>query len=254
METVTQRVEAVETEAALLGRFRAGDTRAFDEVVARHRQAVYLTARRLLGSHEDADEAAQQAFVRAWRALDGFRGEASLRTWLIRIVLNVAKTMRCAPREVEGLDGREEPVDTSEGVDEKIRRRQVRSRVRQAVAELPPRQREVVVLKVFSEMTHREVAESMELSVGAVKAHLHQAVANLRRVRTTYCRRRTRSHTMPAGCHRRNPREHQDLRRRPGRHLSRMTHPGHRWQWTFAATGPRHCRATGWSLRPPRRR
>ena len=71
--------------------------------------------------------------------------------------------------------------DPAERADDGIGRSSARARVRRAVAGLPPRQREVVVLKVFSEMTHREVAAALGLSEGAVKAHLHQAVANLRR-------------------------------------------------------------------------
>ena len=181
METAVQPERSGNTDARLVERTRAGDVRAFDEIVARHKRAVYSTARRLLGSHEDADEAAQIAFVRAWQALDGFRGESSLRTWLVRIVLNVSKNLRARARPLDGLEGQEQLADTRAGSDELLRRRELRARVRRAVDRLPPRQREVVILKVFSEMTHREVAEILELSVGAVKAHLHQAVSNLRR-------------------------------------------------------------------------
>jgi len=181
VETAVQPERSGNTDARLVERTRAGDVRAFDEIVARHKRAVYSTARRLLGSHEDADEAAQIAFVRAWQALDGFRGESSLRTWLVRIVLNVSKSLRARARPLDGLEGQEQLADTRAGSDELLRRRELRARVRRAVDRLPPRQREVVILKVFSEMTHREVAEILELSVGAVKAHLHQAVSNLRR-------------------------------------------------------------------------
>lgn len=164
-----------------MARFRAGDTKAFERVVRDNRRAVYLMARRLLGSHEDADEAAQVAFVRAWRSRGTFRGASSLRTWLIRIALNVAKSMLSSKIEGESLDGLETVADANEGSYQRLRRKQSRERVRRAVVGLPARQREVVLLKVFSDLTHREVAEIMRLSEGAVKAHLHQAVANLRR-------------------------------------------------------------------------
>jgi RNA polymerase sigma-70 factor (ECF subfamily) len=181
VETAVQPAPAAEEDALLVDRVRRGDAKAFDEIVARHKRTVYLTARRLLATHEDADEAAQIAFVRAWKSLAGFRGDASLRTWLVRIVLNVAKSMRTARRPHAALEDVAEPVDPGEGSDEHLRRRQAGVRVRRAVAGLPSRQREVVVLKLFSDMTHREVAASLGLSEGAVKAHLHQAVANLRR-------------------------------------------------------------------------
>ena len=182
METAVQPEWSGDSDARLVERTRTGDTRAFDEIVTRHKRAVYSTARRLLGSHEDADEAAQIAFVRAWQALSGFRGESSLRTWLVRIVLNVSESLRAKAPPLDGLEGQEQLADTRAGSDDLLRRRQLRARVRRAVDRLPPRQREVVTLKVFSEMTHREVAEILELSEGAVKAHLHQAVSNLRRL------------------------------------------------------------------------
>ena len=181
METAVQSGRSGETDVSLVERTRAGDTGAFDEIVARHKRAVYSAARRLLGSHEDADEAAQIAFVRAWRALDGFRGDSSLRTWLVRIVLNVSKSLRTRAPVLDGLEGQEQLADTRAGSDDLLRRKESGERVRSAVDRLPPRQREVVMLKVFSEMTHREVAGILGLTEGAVKAHLHQAVSNLRR-------------------------------------------------------------------------
>lgn len=161
---------------------RGGDTAAFERIVRENRQAVYLMARRVLGDHHSADEAAQVAFVRAWRAREKFRGASSVRTWLIRIVLNVASTMRRARRSGDAPRGLEAIPDDSPGSEERVRRRQLRERVRRAVAALPNRQREAVLLKVFSELTCKETAEVMELSEGAVKAHLHQAVGNLRRI------------------------------------------------------------------------
>lgn len=182
MESATQKVVPGPDDRHLVARHRAGDPDAFEEIVSRHKRVVYLTARRLLPSHADADEAAQVAFVRAWRALDGFRGESALSTWLVRIVLNVAKTMRAAHRPTEELAAAERVADTADGTEERLRRADSRRRVREAVSRLPPRQREAVTLKVFSEMTCREVAWVMGLSEGAVKAHLHQAASNLRRL------------------------------------------------------------------------
>jgi RNA polymerase sigma-70 factor (ECF subfamily) len=181
MTVVGTQGEAAAREAEWLERFRAGDRRVFDDIVRAHRRELYRVARRILGSHEDADEAAQEAFVRAWRSLARFRGEASLRTWLIRIVLNVARTQRARRAPTTPLEEAGAVAAGGERAEERVRRREVRRRVRDAVSQLPPRQREVVALKVFSELTYRDVAHVMGLSEGAVKAHLHQAVANLRR-------------------------------------------------------------------------
>ena len=181
MQIAAPERQAAETDETLVARVRRGEVEAFDRIVSRHKRAVYGVCRRLLRSHEDADEAAQIAFVRAWKALGDFRGEAALGTWLIRIALNVAKSTLARRRVHDDLEAVPEPQSTTADSETLLGRSQARQRVRRAVAGLPPRQREVVVLKVFSEMTHREVATAMGLSEGAVKAHLHQAVANLRR-------------------------------------------------------------------------
>lgn len=168
------------SDDAFIERFRAGDPAAFEAVVRDHREAVYAVARRLLGDHADADEATQETFVRAWRAARTFRHDATLRTWLVSIALNVGRSILAA-RRAGGEPETEALVDARPGADLWVVRREAARGVRRAIASLPPRQREVVVLKVLSEMTYDEVAAAMSLSVGAVKAHLHQAVANLRR-------------------------------------------------------------------------
>jgi RNA polymerase sigma-70 factor (ECF subfamily) len=168
-------------EASFLDRLRAGDRAAFNEAVRRHKRLVYATARRVLGNHEDADEAAQQAFVRAWTSIGSFRGDAALSSWLVRIALNTSKSLAGRRRQHVALEEAAEPDDPAPASDERVGGAEMNRRVRGAVKGLPPRQREVVQLKIFSELTHREVAEVMGLSEGAVKAHLHQAVANLRR-------------------------------------------------------------------------
>jgi RNA polymerase sigma-70 factor (ECF subfamily) len=181
VETVEDQPREQGRDTALVARFQRGDAAAFNDIVREHRREIYLVARRILGSHEDADEAAQEAFVRAWHGLDRFRGDAALRTWLIRIVLNVARSMRRGPERSVSLDDAVEPSDPGRSAEQLAGRAELGKRLREAVAKLSPRQREVVALKVFSAMTYREVARVMDLSEGAVKAHLHQAVSNLRR-------------------------------------------------------------------------
>lgn len=167
-------------EAELLARFRKGDSASFDGIVREFRADLYRVALRILGHHDRADEAVQESLVRAWKGLARFRGESALRTWLIRIVVNVARTMMRSRRE-GGDPPDDRVVDPAEGTESRIAKKQLRRRVRTAVAKLPPRQREVVWLKVFCELTHQEVASAMGITEGAAKAHLHQAVANLRR-------------------------------------------------------------------------
>ncbi len=158
-----------------------GEPGAFDEIVAAHRWEVYRVARRILGNHEDAAEATQEAFVRAWKGLRRFRGEAQLRTWLVRIALHSALSLRARRDGQQPLPDAGQAPEASGGAEEELLRRERETRLRLAVAELPPRQQQVVWMKIFAEMSHAEVAAVMGLSEGAVKAHLHQAVANLRR-------------------------------------------------------------------------
>jgi len=157
------------------------DVPDFDEIVRTHRQAIYRVARRIVRTHEEADEVTQETFVRAWRALPGFRGEARLSTWLVRIAINTARSMPRSRVETEPVAEAERLPDPAGGPDALWETRAARARVRAAVRALPPRQREVVALKVFSDMTYEDVAKAMGLTAGAVKAHLHQAVGNLRR-------------------------------------------------------------------------
>lgn len=169
-------------ERAVLDRCRRGDRSAFDEIVVSHRLAVYRVAHRILGSHAAADEATQETFVRAWRSIESFRGESRIGTWLIRIALNVSRSHRARQRPEISLEVARDLADTARSPEAAAVSVEAGRRVRHAVSALPKRQREVVVLKVFSDMTYEEVAGAMGLSVGAVKAHFHQAVANLRRL------------------------------------------------------------------------
>jgi len=157
------------------------DVPDFDEIVRAHRQLVYRVARRIVRTHEEADEVTQETFVRAWRGLSGFRGESRLSTWLVRIAIHTARSLPRGRVAAAPLGEAERIPDGAAGPHALWEGREDRARLRSAVRSLPPRQREVVALKVFSDMTYEDVATVMGLTVGAVKAHLHQAVGNLRR-------------------------------------------------------------------------
>lgn len=169
-------------EETLVARLRRGAPGAFEELIRDHRAAVYGTARRLLGSHDGAEEVAQETFIRAWRGIRSFRGDAAIRTWLLTIAVHAARSYGARLRLEEGLESAPEPI--ARGVDpaERVGLEEARRRVKAAVARLAPRQREVMMLKVFSDMTYPEVARVLGLTVGAVKAHVHQATSNLRRL------------------------------------------------------------------------
>lgn len=168
-------------DEALLARWREGDAGAFEELLRIHRNGVHALARRMLGRNDRAEDATQETLLRAWKAAPRFRGDASFHTWILRIALNVARTTASrSPREIE-WDAIPEPRSGGEGAEADVALNEARQRVRAAVRGLPPRQREAIVLKVYSDLTYEEVAAILGLTVGAVKAHVHHATANLRR-------------------------------------------------------------------------
>jgi RNA polymerase sigma-70 factor, ECF subfamily len=172
-----ETIEAIPSDEDLVTRFQQGDEAAFEELVRRHRSTVYRAAWRLTGSHTEADDLAQEAFLRAYRALGGFRRESRFATWMTRIVMNLALTWRRARRPapvpveaVRGLQGGGPPADRSV----------LRSEVREAVDRLPRRQRQVLFLKVYEGLKFVEIAEVAGMSVGTAKATFFQAVRGLR--------------------------------------------------------------------------
>jgi RNA polymerase sigma-70 factor, ECF subfamily len=175
-----------EPDLLLVEQFREGDREAFDRIVARHRREVYHIARRMTGSHEDADDVTQDTFLRAYRALGSFRGESALRTWLIRIALNLSMNLgrTRSARTVDGIDLATLPLvasGPSQDSEKHLLGAERDHRVRVAVDGLPPRQRQVVVLRVYEEMKFHEIAELLECPVGTAKANFFHAVNNLRK-------------------------------------------------------------------------
>ena len=170
-----------ERDLALVRRFQAGEEGAFDLLVAEHRREVYRLAHRLLGNHADADDLAQEAFLRIYRSLGGFRGESAFRTYLTRIVLNLAADRRRARGTGRLVSMDEIPERYSPGGAEPLETGLIREEVlRRAIRLLPPRQRETLILRVFQEMKFREIARVMGCTVGTAKANFFHALKGLR--------------------------------------------------------------------------
>ncbi|MEO0346467.1 MAG: RNA polymerase sigma factor [Pseudomonadota bacterium] len=166
------------SDAILLKRFRDGDRSAFQDFVIRHQDRVFRLARLWLYDAHRADDAAQEAFVRAMGGVAAFRFRAAPFTWLYRTLRNVCHEFN-RERRHEDIDAVPPPAqddDTAQRIDAA---RAARS-VRELVADLPERQREVVVLRVFESMSVAETARVMGCREGTVKALLHKAMAKLR--------------------------------------------------------------------------
>jgi RNA polymerase sigma-70 factor, ECF subfamily len=161
----------------------AGARGAFDLIVGRHSRAIYQVCYRFAGNHSDASDLTQEVFVRAWRALPRFKGDAALATWLHRIAVNVGLN------HVSARKAPAEPLEAGEYVDPGAERpdapvwRAERARIVQAaIARLPKKQRATLVLRVYRELPHEEIAGILGSSVGAVKANFFHALGNLRRL------------------------------------------------------------------------
>ncbi len=170
-------------EMALVDACLAGRPGAFDVIVERHRRAVYQLCYRFVSNHEDASDLSQDVFLRAYRGLRSFRRESSLATWLYRIATNVCLNRVTARRPVsEPIEDRHFVDPNSGGPADAILREEEAARVRAAIARLPPRQRATLVLRMYHELSHQEIADILGSSVGAVKANFFHALGNLKKL------------------------------------------------------------------------
>ena len=172
-------------EAALIEACLAGRSGAFDLVVERHRRSVYQLCWRFVGNHEDASDLSQDIFLRAYKGLRSFRGQSSLATWLYRVGVNVClnRVSAKAPLEkiTEAIDDRQFVDAHSESPSERLLEEERGARVRAAIAELPRRQRVTLILRMYHDMSHQEIADVLGSSVGTVKANFFHALGNLKK-------------------------------------------------------------------------
>ena len=159
---------------------QGGEREAFSGLVERYQRDVYRLCYRYVNNHHDANDMAQEAFLKAFRALPSFRGDSSFSTWLYRIAVNTCLNFRQSRRApYEPLS--EELPDLRPRVAESIEAGERAASVRAAVAKLPEKQRATLILKLYHELTHEEVARILGSSVGTVKANLFHALNNLRK-------------------------------------------------------------------------
>src|SRR2546427_2386295 len=170
-------------EASLLDRLRRGDPRAFEDLVIAYQHRVFGVALRMLGNRAEAEEVAQEVFLRVHKAIGDFRGEAKLSTWLYaiasRLCLNrLASGERRAVREGEETltrlaSGRPGPGD-------ELERNELEAALHRAIAELPEERRIVVVLRDLEGLAYEEIAAALELELGTVRSRLHRARMDLK--------------------------------------------------------------------------
>lgn len=170
-------------DRVLIDRARAGDERAFRELVERHEARVAATVIGMLGPGDEAEDVGQETFIRLHRSLDRFRGDSSLGTYLTRIAINLSltalkKRKRRLSRFLSQDDTRQVPEASWDPRDEHERAENVR-RVRRAVARLAPNHRAVVVLRMIDGYSTRETSEILGIPAGTVMSRLARAMERL---------------------------------------------------------------------------
>ncbi len=170
--------------ADLVTAAKAGDQAAFEELVRVTHADAYTLAFRMTGNEEDAKDVVQEAYLRAWKGLKRFRGDAKFNTWLYRITANCAATHlgRRAKHRHDDLDDAVPVADTHPDHDPQLRADadDLRGRLQLALAALPPRLRAVVLLRDVYDLSHEAIAAELGISESAAKVRLHRARRKLR--------------------------------------------------------------------------
>jgi len=172
----------------LMGLASGGDMAAFEQLVERHQRLVIGTVGRMLGTNSDAEDIAQQVFVRVWKNLKRYEPRAKFTTWLLKITRNlVFNELRrrsrhpAVPLQSE-TDEEERPLkdDNAVSPDATVLERELQEAVDAAIAALPETQRMAVILRRYEELSYEEIAEALDQSVSAVKSLLFRARTELR--------------------------------------------------------------------------
>lgn len=168
------------SDRELIERFRAGSREAFTELMARNERLIYNLAYRMVGSHEDARDATQDAFLSCYKNLASFRGDAEFSTWLHRIAVNACYDLLRRRRETVSLD--EEPTESaSAAIPDHADRAVAAVDIQRALLSVPVEFRAVLVMHELQDLPLEEIAETLEIPVGTVKSRLHRGRAALGR-------------------------------------------------------------------------
>lgn len=172
----------MDPDRALVDAAAAGSREAFDELVRRHQGAIVTLMRVLTSGRGEADDLAQEAFVRAWNGLRSFRGDSTFRTWLHRVAINVVRTSQSRQARflrlfTRAAENSPEPESADEPVDASLARRQMIDR---ALATLPDELRVAVTLRDLQGLDYKEIAAALDVPIGTVESRIFRARQRLR--------------------------------------------------------------------------
>jgi len=181
--------DVTRSDEELVTRSRGGDVDSFNQLILRWERPIYALAYRVIGREEDARDVCQETFLRAYRSLGGFKGQAKFSSWLYRIALNLCRDwirrQRRAPvsQFPEDIDVLEAAAATepTESIEDLVARKDLSRLVEKAMTLLPEEQRTAIVLKEYHGLTFQEIAELVGCPLSTVKTRLYQGLIVLRR-------------------------------------------------------------------------
>jgi RNA polymerase sigma-70 factor (ECF subfamily) len=188
MQTEATLAQVDVSELELVKRCQAGETEAFDELVTRYRTRIFAMIYNMVHNEQDAWDLAQDSFVKAWKSIKRFRGRSSFYTWIYRIVMNVTidwlrkKQVKGAGAEFDDsiqlkeIDPASKTVPKADPLPhERMERTEIRARIDNAIAQLSPDHRAVILMKEIESMQYHEIAETLGCSIGTVMSRLFYA-------------------------------------------------------------------------------
>ena len=170
-------------EQILIENVQRGEMAAFQELVEKYKQKVFYMALDMTGNHHDAEDLSQEVFMKVFTAIKDFRGEAKLSSWLYRIAMNtcIDKTRRKHLKLVDIDEKVYEQATPGKNPEQLVQDRATQDQIEQALQKLPPRQRSIFVMRHYNELMLREIAETLGISEGTVKAQLFRAIQRLQK-------------------------------------------------------------------------
>jgi RNA polymerase sigma-70 factor (ECF subfamily) len=172
------------SDEELAARFKAGERRvSFTMLVERYQKRIYVSARRLAGGdHDEASDITQETFVKMYEALEGFRGESKLYTWLYRIMMNgiIYRSRKSKNRRSVALEEIEDSMQSGDtSAAERMESEEMTKFIEEAIETLPPKQKEVFMLRFYDEMQYEDISEILGTSVGGLKANYFHAAKKI---------------------------------------------------------------------------
>ena len=171
-------------DSVLVERTRDGDRRAFSELVRRHQAVVYRSCYRILGDREDAKDASQEAFIRAYRKLDTFRGRSTFRTWILRVAINVSLNEHSRRELPRAGIATAEDIPGPEAPETELMRSEAAARIHEALQLVQPNHRAAIVLHDLEGLSYRETAEVLGNTEGTARSWAYRGRKRLKELLT----------------------------------------------------------------------